>query len=222
MKLILITDQHFGARNDSTTFHDYFENFYLNFFFPYIDENNITTIIDLGDTFDRRKYINFYSLERCKKYWFDQILKRNMTLHCIVGNHCTYFKNTNDINSPDLLLNAYKNIIVYSKPSVESFDGLKIVMMPWICQDNYTECYDLMQSTDSEILFGHLELKGFEMYKGSVIDHGHEQTAFERFDVVCSGHYHHKSTKGNIHYLGAPYEMTWSDFDDPKIGRAHV
>jgi DNA repair exonuclease SbcCD nuclease subunit len=216
MKIALITDQHFGARNDSIAFHDYFENFYLNFFFPYLNEHGISTVIDLGDTFDRRKYINFFSLERCKKYWFDQLAINKCTLHCIVGNHCTYFKNTNDINSPDLLLNQYPNILIHSKPTVITLDNVKIVMMPWICQDNYTECYDLMQTTDAQILLGHLELKGFEMYKGSVIDHGHDTTAFEKFDVVCSGHFHHKSTRGNIHYLGAPYEMTWSDYDDER------
>lgn len=216
MKIALITDQHFGARNDSLAFHDYFENFYLNFFFPYLEQNNIKLVVDLGDTFDRRKYINFYSLERCKKYWFDQLLQRDYKLHCIVGNHCTYFKNTNTVNSPDLLLKLYSNITIHSAPSVVDIEGVKIVMMPWICQDNYTECYELMQATDAQILLGHLELKGFEMYKGSVIDHGHDTKSFEKFDVVCSGHYHHKSTRGNIHYLGAPYEMTWSDYDDAR------
>jgi hypothetical protein len=75
---------------------------------------------------------------------------------------------------------------------------------------------DMVSNTDAQVLFGHLELKGFEMYKGQPNDHGFESSLFDKFDMVCSGHFHHKSSRGNIHYLGAPYEMTWSDYDDPR------
>ena len=54
MKIALITDQHFGGKSDSNSFNDYIEKFYTNQFFPYLKENNIDTVIDLGDTFDRR------------------------------------------------------------------------------------------------------------------------------------------------------------------------
>ena len=39
---------------------------------------------------------------------------------------------------------------------------------------------------------------------------------FRRFDTVFSGHFHHKSDDGQIYYLGTPYRITWSDYDDPK------
>ena len=62
-KFVILGDTHFGARNDSRKFHDYFEKFYKNTFFPYLEEHGITEIIQLGDLFDRRKFINY------KSYW---------------------------------------------------------------------------------------------------------------------------------------------------------
>jgi hypothetical protein len=88
--------------------------------------------------------------------------------------------------------------------------------MPWICSGNYQNCMDAIEKTDAQVLFGHLELAGFEMYKGSPNNHGFDPKLFDKFDIVCSGHFHHKSSRGNINYLGAPYEMTWSDHDDPR------
>jgi DNA repair exonuclease SbcCD nuclease subunit len=54
------------------------------------------------------------------------------------------------------------------------------------------------------------------MHKGAINTNGMESNIFDKFDVVCSGHFHHKSTVGNINYLGCPYEITWSDYDDPR------
>jgi hypothetical protein len=216
-KIALITDQHFGARGDNLAFHDFFEKFYSEVFFPYIDKHNISHIIDLGDTFDRRKFINFNTLHRCQQYWFDQIESRPVQLDLIVGNHCTFFKNTNDVNSPDLLLSGYKNISVFAEPAViRAEDDTEIVLMPWICQDNTERALELINTTSAQILFGHLEVAGFEMYKGAVVEHGMDRSVFDKFDVVCSGHFHHRSTKGNLTYLGCPYEMTWSDYGDTK------
>lgn len=216
MKIALITDQHAGARGDSTIFSDYFGKFYKNTFFPYIDKHEISHIIDLGDTFDKRKYINYVSLSAFKNYWFDEVAKRNITLDVIVGNHCTAYKNTNEVNSPDLLLREYSNVNVYSSPTDITVGDLDIAIVPWICSGNFNETMDFLDATKSQIVFGHLEIAGFEMYKGSPSDHGFSAELFGKFDLVCSGHFHHKSTKGNINYLGAPYEMNWSDWNDPR------
>jgi len=216
MKIALITDQHFGVRNDSPVFHDFFEKFYTEFFFPYLSDNNISEIIDLGDTFDRRKYISFYSLSRAKKYYYEEMVNRKLNITSIVGNHVIPYRNTLSINALDLLLKEYSNVKTVAEPKEVVYDDTKILLVPWICDDNYDHTIELIAKTDAQIVFGHLELGGFEMYKGAVHDDGMDSGVFQKFDVVCSGHYHHKSSRGNIHYLGCPYEMTWSDYNDTK------
>lgn len=217
MKVALITDQHFGVRNDSIQFHEYFSKFYNDFFFPTLAEHGINTIIELGDIFDRRKYVNFDTLYRAREYFFDPIVDAGITLHCIAGNHDVYFKNTNRVNAPTLLISeAADNIKVYDTATEITVDGTPIVIVPWINQDNYQSMMELLKDTNSEIVMGHLELQGFQMYRNAFNDHGYDHKLFSKFDIVMSGHFHHKSSKDNIHYLGAPYEMTWSDYDDAR------
>ena len=216
MKVAIITDQHFGARNDSIAFLDFFEKFYDNTFFPVLDANNIDTVLVLGDTFDRRKYVNFYALDRAKKMFFDKLEDRGIRVHMLAGNHDTYYKNTNEVNSPDLLLTEYNNIDVISKPETIVIDGTSICMMPWICPDNYQESVDHMQNTKAEICMGHFEIAGFAMYRGMESHDGLAKEMFQRFDMVFSGHYHHRSSDNHIHYLGNPYELTWQDHNDTR------
>jgi DNA repair exonuclease SbcCD nuclease subunit len=216
LKVAIITDQHFGARNDSIAFLDFFEKFYENIFFPTIDENNITTVLVLGDTFDRRKYVNFYALDRAKKMFFDKLEERGIRVHMLAGNHDTYYKNTNEVNSPDLLLTEYGNIDVISKPETIIIDGISICMMPWICPENYQESIDQMANTKAEICMGHFEIAGFAMHRGMESHEGISKETFEKFDMVFSGHYHHKSDDGQIYYLGNPYELTWQDYNDTR------
>ncbi len=216
MKIAIITDQHFGARNDSVAFLDYFQKFYDNTFFPALVSNNISTVLVLGDTFDRRKYVNFYALQRAKEMFFDRLAKSNITVHMLAGNHDTYFKNTNDVNSPDLLLKEYSNINVIDEPQTINVSGTDICMMPWICPDNYQDSVDHMKNTKAEICMGHFEIAGFAMYRGMESHDGLSKETFEKFDLVFSGHYHHKSDDGHIHYIGNPYELTWQDYNDPR------
>ena len=216
MKIALITDQHFGARNDSKRVHDHFQKFYENVFFPEIKRRGIDTVIDLGDTFDRRKYISFTSLKRAKEMFFQPLADNGIKLHVIVGNHDSVYKNTLDVNSIDLLLEEYENITTYVQPEVIEMDGTEIMLVPWICDANEEQTFVMADKTSAQILLGHLELSGYQMYKGGFIDHGISDHWLKKFELVCSVHYHHKSTTGNVIYLGCPYEMTWSDYDDTK------
>ncbi len=216
MKVAIITDQHFGARNDSIAFLDFFQKFYDNTFFPKLEEEGIDTVLILGDTFDRRKYVNFYALQRAKEMFFDKLANRNIKVHMLAGNHDTYFKNTNDVNSPDLLLREYDNINVIDHPATIYIDETPICMMPWICPENYQDSIDTINDTKAEICMGHFEIAGFAMYRGMESHDGLSKETFDKFDMVFSGHYHHKSDDGHIYYVGNPYELTWQDYNDPR------
>jgi DNA repair exonuclease SbcCD nuclease subunit len=216
MKVAIITDQHFGARNDSIAFLDYFEKFYNDVFFPTLADNNINIVLVLGDTFDRRKYVNFYALQRAKEMFFDRLANAGITVHMLAGNHDTYFKNTNDVNSPDLLLREYNNINVIDHPATIYVDETPICMMPWICPENYQDSIDTIKDTKAEICMGHFEIAGFAMYRGMESHDGLSKETFDKFDMVFSGHYHHKSDDGHIYYVGNPYELTWQDYNDPR------
>lgn len=217
MKVAILGDTHFGARNDNVHFHNYFKKFYQQVFFPYLEKNNITNVIQLGDVFDRRKYVNFATLGHCREYFFDQLAEREITTYLLVGNHDTYYKNTNDVNSPSLLLGEYDNLRIVNHPTEATFDGVKFLMVPWICNENEKDIIGSIARTDASVLCGHFEIQGFEMHKGAVCEDGLDPKTFSSIETVISGHFHHKSKIKNIQYIGTPYEMTWSDFGDDKV-----
>ena len=216
MKIALITDSHFGVRNDSQIFSDYFSKFYNEIFFPYLDEHNIDTVLHLGDLVDRRKYINFLTANHLYDTFIKPLEERDIEFHCILGNHDIFFRNNLTINA---LQEMYRNsdiVNIIDTPTELIFDDIKMLMVPWICNDNKQSCFDAIENTNANILMGHLELSGFEMHRGSICESGLDKDRFNKFELVLSGHFHHKSHYQNIHYLGSPYEMTWSDYDDPK------
>ena len=216
MKIAIITDQHFGARKGSKFLHEYFKKFYDDVFFPYLKEHNITTVVDMGDTFDNRRSIDLWSLEWAKENYYDKLEKMGVTVHTIVGNHTAYYKDTNSINSVDLLLKQYKNVEVYSECTEVVLDKLNVLFIPWINAENYQDSVNAIKVSDSICAMGHLELNGFRAHRGHVMEEGMACDVFEKFDKVFSGHYHTRSDNGKIFYLGNPYEMFWNDVNDTR------
>ena len=215
MKIALLNDTHFGCRNDSPAFIEYQNKFYNDTFFPYLIENNIDTLVHLGDVVDRRKFINHNTAHNFKKVFCDRLEKLGIDTHIIIGNHDTYYKNTNEVNALQNL-NINKNAKIYTAATDVNIGGLDILFLPWICDDNLEDSLLSIDNTSAEIVMGHLEVKGFEMHKGVFNDHGLEKDQFTKFEKVMSGHFHKKSDDGRIHYLGTQYEITWSDYKCPK------
>ena len=216
MKVAIITDQHFGARKNSKLFHDYFLNFYENVFFPTLEKEGISVVVDLGDTFDSRKGIDFSALAWAKDHYYDRLADMGIEVHTVVGNHTAYYKNTNDINAVDLLLREYSNIKIYSEPTEIKLGNLDVLLLPWINPENESNTYSLIKTTTCICAMGHLELAGFRVNSQIIMEHGLESKLFEKFSRVYSGHYHTRSNDGRVFYLGNPYEIYWSDWNDTR------
>ena len=214
MRVAIITDTHYGARKGSKHLHDHFELFYNNVFFPALEEHGVEAVIHMGDAFDSRKSIDYQSLEWSKRVVFDPLKKYDV--HMIIGNHDTYYKNTNEVNSPELLLQTYPNIKTYSKPTEVNVGGLDILFLPWINQGNEELSLNTIKKTTCRCAMGHLELQGFRVNRQIIMEHGLESKLFEKFERVYSGHYHTRSNDGKVFYLGNPYEMYWTDVNDTR------
>ena len=212
MKILLITDQHFGVRNDNVYFIEHYKKFYGQIVIPFIEKLGIKEIINLGDTFDKRRSINYMSLDEAKSMWFDPITELGCHMTSLVGNHDIYYKNTLRINAPTELLGEYENFDTVDKPTTLNYDGLDILMLPWICEENYDKTLRVITESEAPVCMGHLELNGFEAHPGHTMTNGMDVKHFSRFKKVFSGHYHMKSTKKNVTYLGNPYQLYWNDY----------
>ena len=217
MKVAILNDTHCGVRNSSDIFLQYQERFYEEVFFPYLHKHGIKNILHLGDYYEHRKFVNFKALNANRKHFLEPLRDAGITMDIIPGNHDVYFKNTNELCSLKELLGYFtSNVNIIMEPTVLDYDGLGVAVIPWINNSNYEKYTKWAMQCKAPILGAHLELKGFDMMAGMPNPHGMSADVFSRFEQVLSGHFHTKSHKDNVHYLGSQMEFTWADVDDPK------
>jgi DNA repair exonuclease SbcCD nuclease subunit len=216
MLISIITDTHFNFKKSNKLYHDYFERFYNDVFFPTLQERQIDCVIHMGDAFDNRKGVDYWALDWAQRVFYDRLRDNNIKLIQICGNHDTALKNTNKINAIDTLLRDYSNIETFINPAELTIDQLKCLIVPWICSDNESDTFNLLNKTEAKVIFGHLELQGFTLFPGKVSTGGLTVERFKKFDRVFSGHFHTRSNDGKVYYLGNPYQMFWSDVEDSR------
>jgi DNA repair exonuclease SbcCD nuclease subunit len=216
MKAVILNDTHFGYKNDSPIMLEYFLSFFEKQLFPYLKENNIKTIFHLGDLFDRRKYINFKTLNQVQERFLNPLMEMGIKCIIICGNHDTYYKNTNKVNSLNELVTHYPNWSVYSEPTEIQLTTGCVALLPWVNPENESAAAEFLQNTTCTVLLGHLELCGFQSIRGVFVEQGYDSKHFDKFEYVLSGHYHVKSSRDNIHYLGTQYQMAFSDVWEEK------
>jgi hypothetical protein len=96
------------------------------------------------------------------------------------------------------------------------YESLKVALIPWIAPDVEKETYEFLENCGADVIGGHFELNGFDMYRGMPCHDGMDRGVLNNFELVLSGHFHTKSQQSNIHYLGSQMEFFWNDAGDKK------
>ena len=217
MKIAILNDTHCGIRNSAEIFLNNAADFYNNVFFPECKKQGVQQIVHLGDYYDHRKFVNFKALNHNRKVFLEPMRQAGMRMDIIPGNHDTYYKNTNDLNSLKELLGYYMNEVhIIMEPTVMEYGSLKMAMIPWINPENYESTLKFIKECKADWCGAHLELTGFDMMKGVKNTHGMDHKLFEKFELVLTGHFHVGSRRDNVWYLGSQMEFFWSDAHDPK------
>ena len=217
-KIILLGDLHIGARNDSEYFKEHQRKYFEEFFFPFVEENSISTIIQLGDLFDKRKTQNTKTLADARSFLFNPLKEKGISFLTFLGNHDVYYNNRNSVNTPtEVLSGRYDNIFVYTEPTEITIGNTKFALIPWINKENESSSLSFISNTTADVILGHFEISGFKMMKGGMeCEEGLSQKTFDPFSYTFSGHFHHPAKNGNIIYIGSAQEITWSDAEDEK------
>lgn len=213
MRTVIVTDTHYGYGSDSETHLSHFRRFFREVFWPEVDRRGVDSLVHAGDVVDRRKFINYRTAAALREDLIEPAASRGIPIIATPGNHDCHHKNTNRINAWTELTGSCGHVT----HETGTFHWRGMLMVPWICDENRAETMETIASSPARVVIGHLELNGSKMYRSSpVMNHGMDPAPLHRFDAVLSGHFHTRSTTGNVVYLGSPYEMTWADYADPK------
>ena len=215
-KVAIICDTHYGSRNDSVPLMRSQQKFLDTIFFPTLDAHDIKIVLHAGDYFDRRKFTNIATARFVYEHYRAPLAQRNIQEHVIVGNHDIYYRHSTTLNSVGEFYRHDERVRVYTEPYELDVDGTGILLLPWITENNRAASEQYISTSRCAVVLGHLELSGFQMYRGMPSLGGEDPAPFERFTRVMSGHYHHPSQRPPIHHLGAPYPMVWSDYGGPR------
>lgn len=212
MKIVLITDTHLGIRNSNIHFLEYQKERWKELF-EYMRKNGIKELFHGGDFFDNRNSISIVALKYLNEFLF-LVEEYDIKITAIVGNHDVAFKNDNSLNAPESLL-PFK--IISDSAVTLKHGNITIDMIPWINNANYNEIRQFITSSKSDMCIGHFEVNGAPFHKGGhVCEGGIDASLFSSYKKVLSGHFHTRSKVGKVEYIGAGFDYTWADWNDPR------
>ena len=202
MKYIVLSDTHFGVKNNSITWMNSQLGFIYKEFIPYIqslkNKGEKVTIIHCGDVFDSRSSINPLVASKVRKMFKDIIQLTQSPVYVIAGNHDFYSPNDDSINSLQLVLRGIKELcLVTTEHIVIDHEN---VLVPWYVFDDIQVMKSIV-ATKPKRIFCHTDLVHLSI----------EYTQLLKDITVYSGHIHTPQRKNNLITLGSTFALTFTD-----------
>lgn len=218
-RVFVLGDLHLGIRNNSVEWSDIQSNFLINYFLKKIEDEGFDPetdiLVQVGDWNHVRESTNTRIYKLSLKIAEEITRKFKRGVFVILGNHDVYYKDRTDTHSLEGFDKMYKNFHIYEKPEILSINSHKFLMLPWI--ENLIELKTQIQKHNSaRYVFCHADVKGFNLNKVTKLEHGLEQGDIQDFARIYSGHIHIRQEKGNVLYVGTPYEMDRGDRGNVK------
>jgi len=213
MKFVVLGDLHFGVKGFSEEFFENQLKFFTEQLFPFMEEHGLDTIVQLGDFFDNRKSINIKLYNDILDRFCKVIDDKGFKFYSLIGNHDIYYGSTLEVNLVNTIERIYPNSFkFFNDPTTIEFGAYSYKFFPWLINDTITP--DDLKGAD--VVFGHFEIKNFEMVKGHVDQSSRLDSNFfkkaKKLKRVVSGHYHVQSSDGFVMYVGTPYQLNWGDY----------
>ncbi len=218
-KIFVLGDLHLGVRNNSLEWSEIQSDFLINRFLQQVDEEGFDPekdiLVQVGDWNHVRESTNvrIYKLSLKISEVLTNKFKRGVFV--ILGNHDVYYKDRTDTHSLEGFDKIYSNFMVYEKPQTLTINSHKFLMLPWI--ENLNELKEqIKKNSSAKYVFCHADVKGFNLNKFQKLEHGLEQEDTTSFTKIYSGHIHIRQERGNVLYVGTPYEMDRGDRGNTK------
>lgn len=213
-KIIIVGDLHIGHTKDDIWREEYISKF-LDDVTAYAQKNGIKNIIQTGDVFDSTTGLTHATLKTNNDHFIKNVQDKDLEAYVITGNHDLRYKNTLTPNAVREIFGGQNNFHIFDEPTTVEIEGLKIDMIPWICEDNEERIMNFIKNSDSKMCVGHFELSGF-MYNATTPSSGYEPNFLSGYELVISGHYHTINSGANVQYVGTPYTLNFNDVDERR------
>ena len=204
-----MTDLHFGKKNNNKQHNEWCIEF-INWTISRAKENDIKTLIFLGDYSHNRNSVNISTLNYAHKGL--KLLNDNFdNVIMLLGNHDLFFRDRLDMHSIPYAKEFPNIMLIEEITTIEDY-----CFIPWLIGDEWKQIPEIT----SPYIFCHAEIAKFKLNSAiEMPDHGGLKAEhFKNQQLVFSGHFHKRQRKGNILYIGNAFPHDFSDAGDDNRG----